>query len=258
MSLRVCSIASGSSGNCIYVSTESTTVLIDEGAPVTRVEKCLRILGRGNNLSVLITHAHSDHISGVPMFVRRNFARVYCHTLSKEALENKGDYEGGQIVDFGDGAFTIGDIEVEPFKVSHDVPCRGFVLSSGGGRVGLATDIGHMTPTVLAALSRCNLVIIESNHDIEMLKSSKKYSPWLKSRILSDSGHLSNNDCAAAVVTLARAGVKQFVLAHLSEENNYPELALSLVSDALRQAGFEDVKVEVAGHYKMSSLFEIA
>lgn len=254
----MCSIASGSSGNCTYISTQTTTILVDEGAPVTRVEKCLRVLGKGNDLSLLITHAHADHISGAPIFAKRNCAKVYCHHATADALKKKGSYETGQVIEFGDGPIIIGDITVEPFKVSHDVPCVGFVFSHGAARVGIATDIGHVGQAVLACLSRCNLVIIESNHDEGMLRASKNYSPWLKSRILSASGHLSNDACAETCVRLAQRGVGRFVLAHLSEENNYPELALSCTGDALKAAGFDDVKVEVAGHYKMSSLYEIS
>ena len=193
MSIKVCSLNSGSTGNCIYLSTQKTTLLIDEGAPVTRVEKCLKLLGQGSELAVVVTHAHADHISNIPTFARRNCARVYCHHLSVSALKKKGAYDCGRVAEFGDESFTIGDIEVEPFRVSHDVPCVGFVFSHGTGRVGLATDIGHIGGTVLGKLSRCNFVIIESNHDEGMLRANKQYSPWLKSRILSDSGHLSNN-----------------------------------------------------------------
>lgn len=257
MGIKVCSLNSGSTGNCIYISTANTTLLIDEGAPVTRVEKCLKLLGRGKELAVVITHAHADHISNVPTFARRNCARVYCHHLSTTALKKKGQYDYGQVVEFSDESFTVGDIIVEPFKVSHDVPCVGFVFSCGAARVGIATDIGHMGGAVLGALSRCNFVIIESNHDEGMLRANKQYSAWLKSRILSDSGHLSNNACAESVVKLARAGVRQFMLAHLSRENNYPELALDTTNKALGEAGFDDIGVEVALPYNMSSLYEI-
>lgn len=257
MSFRICSIASGSTGNCIYISTDSTTIIVDEGAPVTRVERCLTLLGRGKELALLITHGHSDHISNAPQFVRRNKAVVYCHYKTAETLLKKGEYDPKNVIEFSEGDFTVGDIIVTPFKVGHDVPCVGYVFSHKGKQIGVVTDVGHLGGSVLSRLKTCNLVLIESNHDVDMLRVNKNYSPWLKSRILSDSGHLSNGACAEACVKLAAAGVKQFILAHLSQENNYPELALDTTLGALYEAGYEDVGVEVARADKMSSLFEI-
>lgn len=258
MSFRICSIASGSTGNCIYISTDTTTIIVDEGAPVTRVEKCLQLLGRARELVLLITHGHSDHISNAPQFVRRNGAAIYCHYTTAQTLFKKGEYDVKKVVEFGDGDFTVGDVIVTPFKVSHDVPCVGYIFSHKGKQIGVVTDIGHIGSAVLSRLKSCNLVLLESNHDEDMLRVNRNYSPWLKSRILSDSGHLSNSACAEACVRLAAAGVRQFILAHLSQENNYPELALNTTLDALSEAGYDDVGVEVARADKMSSLFEIA
>lgn len=257
MGLKICTIASGSTGNCTYISTPTTTVLVDEGISVTRTEKCLKLLGRGDQLSVLVTHSHSDHISNVPLFARRNDANVYCHYATANALRKKGKYEDGRLIEFSEGDLIVGDLVVTPFRVSHDVPCMGYVVAHKGKRVALATDIGYVGNAVMSKLSGCDLVLLESNHDEGLLRANREYSPWLKSRILSESGHLSNTACAQACVKLAGSGVKQFILAHLSQENNYPELAFNTVSGALAEAGFDDVGVEVARHDKMSSLFEI-
>lgn len=257
MGLKICTIASGSTGNCTYISTEETTILVDEGIPVTRVEKCLKVLGRGVNLAVAVTHSHSDHISNVPVFARRNNAEVYCHYAAARAVKDKGNYALGQPIEFSDEDFIVGDVIVSPFRVSHDVPCVGFVFSHKAKRIAVATDIGHLGGAVLGKLSGCDVVLIESNHDEGLLRANRQYSPWLKSRILSDSGHLSNNACAEACVKLAATGVKQFILGHLSQENNYPELAFNTVSGALESAGFTEVGVEVARFDKMGSLFEI-
>ncbi len=256
MGLKICSIASGSTGNCTYISTQSTTILVDIGIPFTRAEKCLQLLGRGTETAVLVTHAHTDHISGVPQFAKRNGVYVYCHEKSAECLYRKG-CNADRLVEFTDGDFLVGDILVTPFKVSHDVPCVGYVFWHNGKQIGVVTDIGHVTRHILDILRKCSLVLIESNHDECMLEANKNYSRWLKNRILSDSGHLSNSACAEACTALAAAGVKQFILAHLSRENNYPELALSAVGGALAESGIEGVDLEAAPPDKMSGLFEI-
>lgn len=256
MGIRVCTIASGSSGNCTYISSQEATVLIDVGAPVGRVKKCLGVLGCGKQLAVAVTHSHLDHVSGVKMFAETTGATVYVSRQTAPAL-NMGARGEIKLVAFDSGPIMIGDIALEPFEVSHDVPCVGYIASCGNGKVGIATDIGKMTEEVIEKLCGCNLVIIESNHDVEMLKASKKYPLKLKQRILSNRGHLSNDDCAKTCVRLAEVGVKQFLLAHLSEENNYPELAVQTVSSALAKAGYGEAGVEVAGHYRVSSLYEI-
>lgn len=257
MGLKICTIASGSSGNCTYISTEETTILLDEGIPVTRAEKCLKILGRGRQLAVLVTHSHSDHISSVPLFAKRNETPVYCHYASANALRQKGKYEQGKLIEFSEGDLIFGDVVVTPFRVSHDVPCMGYVFAHKGKKIAVATDIGHVGNAVFNRLAGCDLVLLESNHDEGLLRANRQYSPWLKNRILSQSGHLSNAACAETCVKLASTGVKQFILGHLSQENNYPELAFNTVNGAMEAAGFDDVGIEVARFDRMGSLFEI-
>lgn len=257
----MCVLGSGSSGNCIFVASETTKILVDLGLPALRVEKCLRALGSSaDSVSVLITHCHSDHISGIDTFCRRHKdAAVYCHSDCLGSLWQKLGESRKKLVS-SDGDFFVGDITVSPFRVSHDVPCVGYSLLSGGKKATIATDIGKVTRKMLDSVSDSDLIIIESNHDETLLRNNASYSPFLKNRILSDKGHLSNGACAECVAYLACRGVKQIVLAHLSRENNYPELAFETCKNYLFSRGLcegKDVRLEVAYADRMSSLFEI-
>lgn len=261
MSLKVCVLGSGSTGNCIFVSGGETNILIDLGLPATRVEKCLKTLGVSpDGLNVLVTHCHSDHICGVDSFCRRHpDTKLFCY----------GDCLGSVYLKLGEsrkrltaesGDFYIGDVTVSPFKVSHDVPCVGYSILGGGRKVTVATDIGVVPEKTLAALADSDMVILESNHDETLLKNNADYSPFLKKRILSDKGHLSNETCAKCAEYLASHGVKQIVLAHLSRENNYPELAFETCKNYLAGKGIaegKDYKLDVAYPDRMSGLFEI-
>lgn len=154
----------------------------------------------------------------------------------------------------------MGDITVTPFKVSHDVPCVGYSFLSGGSRITLATDTGKLSNRAMETLCDSDLVVIESNHDESLVRQNPNYSEFLKARILSECGHLSNNACAECVAQLADSGVKQVVLAHLSRENNYPELAFETCKNRLLRDNIvegRDLMLEVALHDRMSSLFEI-
>lgn len=255
MGLKICSLGSGSSGNCVYIASSTTAVLVDEGLPVSRIEGCLKVLGCPKIPALVVTHAHSDHIGQVPAFVRRYNSEVYCAEESYRELMKKG-VPYNRLMRF-DGDFFIGDITVSPFPVSHDVPCLGYGFTAGGSKISVATDIGCVTDKVIGLLSDSDVVMLECNHDESLVLANAKYTQSLKRRILSARGHLSNAACAEAAVKLAGRGVKQIILAHLSKENNYPELAYSTVADTLSAAGFTDVAVEVAPPDKMTGLYEV-
>ena len=254
MGLKICALASGSKGNCCYVSDGKTDILIDLGISATRAERCLSVLSvNPDNVTVLVTHAHTDHVNGIKMFCKKHKSvKIVCQK----------EVEGGVI-----GAtsvmpivesrtFNIGDISVTALPVSHDVPCFGYVMSDGTHSVAVVTDIGRVSVEQMNALSSCGIVMLESNHDVEMLKANPRYDYKLKKRILSDSGHLSNADCAAACAFLAGSGVKRFILAHLSEENNTPEIARREVESAITDAGAH-ANIVVASQNAMTGLFEI-
>lgn len=255
MSLKICALASGSKGNCCYVSDGATDILIDMGISATRAEQCLKVLGvNPENVTVLVTHAHTDHVNGLKIFCKKHKGvKVVCQK----------EVEGGVVNATAvlplvqNRTFSVGNISVTALPVSHDVPCFGYVVSDGTRSVAVVTDIGRVSVEQMNALSSCGIVMLECNHDVSMLKANPRYDYWLKQRILSEKGHLSNADCAAACAYLAGNGVKRFILAHLSEENNKPELAINTVKSSIAETGAEGVTVTAAKQDAMSGLYEI-
>lgn len=259
MGLKICNLFSGSTGNCTFVTSATTELLIDAGVPLSRIEKALTVLGGDcARACVLITHRHSDHVAGLPALVKKYPAvRVYAHERVAPDLYRLG-VPTDNVTCFSDGDFFVGDITVSPFRLSHDVFCVGFGLCCGGKKICYMTDTGFLPESVLHFASDSDLVLIESNHSPELLSANPNYSYPLKQRIRSMRGHLSNEDCAAAVVTLAKRGVKHFILAHLSRENNYPELAYAVCRDALERASLaRSVGLEVACADRLGALTEI-
>ena len=261
MSLKICVLGSGSKGNCTCVFGAETALLIDIGLPLIRVEKCLRLFSiNPAQVKVLVTHAHSDHVSGICKFVKKYNNAVYATEQTKEELIVKYDVPSENIKVISSSDFFVGEFVISPFKLSHDVPCVGFVIENNGRRVAVATDVGKLSDSNVKRLCGADLVVLESNHDEDMLLANDKYAYYLKSRILSDKGHLSNESCAECALKLAKNGVKQIILAHLSQENNLPELAFSTVRDKLEANGFctsSTIRLEVATQDKMSGLYEI-
>ena len=255
MSLRICVLASGSKGNCCYISDGNTDMLIDMGISATRVERSLNVLGvNPDGVRILVTHSHSDHINGLKIFCKKHvLAKVICQ---KEVAPAVASAEGISPLVAG-RTFRVGSMYVTAMPVSHDVPCFGYLVSDGTHTVAVATDIGRVTADQLNALSACSIVMLESNHDIDMLKVNPHYTPVLKRRILSEHGHLSNDDCAAACAYLASNGVKRFILAHLSEENNNEQLAVNAVVSAIEGVGVTDARVTAAKQDAMSGLYEV-
>lgn len=251
--LKVIPLFSGSSGNCIYLKYKDEEILIDAGVSYKRI--CCALDGVGTNISnikaVLITHEHCDHVQGlpvlskhtdIPIFINRKSASYYDMPLD-ELFCGKA-----RIKDPGD-SITFDGFEVNTFATPHDSigSCGYHFTFSDGSRFAVATDLGMITPEISSYLLGCKSVIIESNHDVKMLKNGP-YPYILKKRILSDHGHLSNEDCAAFLPKLVDMGAEKIVLAHLSHENNTPELCYKAGAEALAEAGFtpNDVKLTVA------------
>lgn len=254
-------LGSGSKGNCACVWSEKTALLIDVGLSLSRIEKCLGLFGvEPSKISILITHVHTDHVSGLNKFVKKYNNEVYVHESSYSDLIEKCHLSPSNVCRYSTSEFFIGDITVVPEKLSHDVHCMGYSLVSNGKKISFATDTGKLSDKTVTRFSDADLVVIESNHDEEMLKNNLSYSAFLKQRILSDRGHLSNATASECAVKLAMSGVRQFILAHLSQENNLPELAFSTLRNKLLQYGYvegRDVCIEVALQDKMTGLYEI-
>lgn len=233
--LSVCVLASGSRGNATYLSDGQTAILIDAGLSGKEIQR--RMAARGLDPhrldAILVSHEHSDHIQGVGVLARRFGLSVYIskatHLASQRAL---GKLPGTCSFTCG-RAFSIGSLAVHPFTTSHDAEDpAGFTISCSGAKVGLATDLGIITAVVQEHLKACDILILEANHDARMLIDGPY--PWpLKQRIRGRSGHLSNDDAAALLQILRHDRLAHVILAHLSEENNTPEIAMQTVKAVL-------------------------
>lgn len=240
---RLLPLASSSKGNATYIGTETEGILIDAGIG-SRVFQSALGLGGVNDLravrAVFITHEHSDHIKGllkltemmdVPLYGSRE---TLVELIHKDAISPRT-----KLFEINRKSVAVAEMAVRAFTTSHDsAHSLGYRITLPDGKtLAVCTDLGVVTPEVHNALNGCATVMLESNYDPEMLRFGK-YPAYLKRRIASETGHLSNNDCASELVTLAKSGTNQFVLGHLSEENNRPQLAAETSVSALTLAGF--------------------
>jgi phosphoribosyl 1,2-cyclic phosphodiesterase len=235
--LRFASLASGSKGNCLVAEAGSTRVLVDCGLTLREVERRLAALdlAPASISAIVVTHEHSDHACGVFDFAAAHGVAVYLTHGTLRALGDEGKVIEGvkvRLLHAGETA-SVGDIEVRPFTVPHDArePVQ-YVLSEGAFRLGVLTDIGVPTPHAQAMLSGCDALVLECNHDVDMLWSGA-YPKWLKARIAGPFGHLNNADSAQLLAALDGSRLKHVVAAHLSEQNNLPALAQSALARSL-------------------------
>ena len=228
--------ASGSSGNCTLVSAGESHLLIDAGISMRRISGFLSgaAVRWADIGGILVTHEHSDHILALPMLVKYHPMPVYApHTVANRLRGRYPDLEEHlRIIPVGE-CFSIGEMTVTAFHTPHDTDeSVGYRIDSAGGSFALATDMGHVTDEIRSALLGCGTVLIEANHDEDMLVNGPYPLP-LKRRILSEHGHLSNSNAALLARELAGSGTARIILGHLSRENNLPELALGTVAAAL-------------------------
>ena len=264
MQLQFCPLFSGSSGNAVYVGTDNTKILIDAGLSGAKVTAELEKIGvcPQELRAILVTHEHADHISGVGVLSRRYHLPVYATLGTWAAMAGKlGAVDDACRVQFEAGEdFTIGDLDIRPFPTPHDASDSvGYAVSAAGAKVAVATDIGAVRESWLREVEGADVLLLESNHDVDTLKAGR-YPYELKRRILGTRGHLSNDDAGAAAVELAKRGVRVIVLGHLSAENNFPELAYASVACMLEEAGFKpgrDVMLSVARRDGRSELFTL-
>lgn len=239
---RLCPLFSGSSGNSIYIGSGGTGILIDVGRSAKQLEKAIKQceIDLFSIKAIFVTHEHSDHIRGLRVFASRYGIDVYSSKGTLEALESKGgilcDKFCAKIIP-KEGIY-INDIFIKSFSTSHDSKeSVGYIINTGDERkITIATDIGYISDEVRDAINGCDLLFIESNHDVNMLKSGP-YPYYLKRRILSDKGHLSNEACSKELPKFAKNGTTRFILAHLSGENNIPELAYQTALNSFMTAG---------------------
>jgi len=248
MTLRVCVLASGSSGNCTYVGSDRTQLLVDAGLSGREIGARLESIGvRAEDIdAVCLTHEHDDHRASLGVLQRRYGTALYANAGTIDGVQRDRRLQGLPWNVFTTGsAFMIGDLTIEPFSVPHDsYDPVGFAVSAGTLRVGIVTDMGMATSLVRERLKQCRVLVIESNHDEEMLRDSPR--PWsLKQRIAGRQGHFSNAQAAALVTELAGDHLDSVLLAHLSADCNRPELAMEAVRRALREGGYPEVDVYV-------------
>lgn len=232
--MRFASLGSGSRGNGLLVQAGNTLLLIDAGFGPREISRRLQRLGLapGDVDAVLVTHEHSDHIGGVFACARRFDWDVLLTHGTLAACRTDGVDVQLTIID-SHQPFSVGDVCVHPFPVPHDArePVQ-FVLGDGDTRLGVLTDAGHVTPHMVAMLDGCDALVVECNHDVQMLARGN-YPPALKRRIGGPWGHLDNDSAASLLSQIGRTGLRHVVAAHLSAENNSPALAQAALSTVL-------------------------
>ncbi len=257
MSLKVCVLSSGSSGNCTYVGSESVGVLIDAGLSCKETMSRLGSIGVDLNgiSAICLSHEHDDHKSSLGALYRRTGVALYANSGTIESVERDVKFKGLPWNVFTTGSpFEVGDIRIEPFSVPHDsYDPVGFVFCSGGSRIGVVTDMGMATELVRERLKGCRAVVIEANHDSEMLKNSER--PWsLKQRIAGRQGHFSNENAGALLTEIAGPELSVVFLAHLSSDCNTPEVAEKKVREALNACGRSDVIIKLTYQSRLSDV----
>lgn len=266
MEMYFCPLFSGSSGNALFCQYGNTRILIDAGRTGKQLDEALMSIGVDPSTldALLITHEHSDHIDGAGVMARRHHIPVYATQETWEAMEKKLKKMPGDLIRTVQSgkSFWLGDIGVEPFSIPHDAADPvGYRLWGGPVSIATATDLGHFSRDVFDRIRGSDLVLLESNHDPDLLRANPHYSQALKSRILGSKGHLSNEACSEALLHLIAAGTRNVILGHLSGENNNPALARRVSVSALEREGIRpdaDVRLKVALRDEVGEVFTLS
>ncbi len=260
--MKLFSISSGSKGNCLFIKANKTSILVDAGVSYSLIEKGL--LNNGENIfnvsAVLITHEHSDHTKGLAVLVKKcPQIKIYAHYSVCEILKRTMPIIESNLVEILSPVFYVEDFLVSAFKVPHDSRvCLNYSIFEEDKKFSIITDCGTVVPRIVEEIKDSNLIFIESNHNIDMLKANKDYSSNLKARILSEHGHLSNNAAANIISKIMVDNPKcRFVLCHLSSNNNTYELAIKEVSSIVKEQIGILPELEVAKELVKSDIFEI-
>lgn len=241
--MRYSILASGSTGNSFFIGTEQTRLLVDVGLSAKQIEALMKEIGEdpAQLHGILITHEHSDHIKGLSVFARRYQLPIYCNYATWQAITRiVKDLDDHPVQFFQTGdKHQFGDLHVESFGISHDAAePMGFVFTYGEKKLSFVTDLGYVSDKIKERIYNSDVFVMEANHDVQMLRMGSY--PWhLKRRILSDSGHLSNDACADALIDVIGKATQKVYLAHLSKENNMIPLANMTVTQTLAEAGID-------------------
>lgn len=254
-------LASGSSGNCVLIQSGATALLVDAGVSCRKITQRLKACGlQPEDLTgILITHEHTDHVAGLNVLLKRREIPIYATAGTCQIVAQKCPVAAAHLMMIPSSSyFELGELTVTAFPTPHDASDSvGYLLSDGERSVAIATDLGEINDYIREIVADADLVLLEANHDIPMLRTGP-YPYLLQERILGVMGHLCNEAAAEFAVYLAQNKTKSFVLAHLSKENNTPELAYAVVADALKQANLlERVNVAVAPRDELSQTFVV-
>lgn len=257
--MLVAPLSSGSAGNAYWFESEGTAILVDSGIGPRDTKKRLEVVGRNIELlaAIVVTHEHYDHIRGAEKLARKYGVPIY---LSRGTLDaSKIDAaETPTVVFENDTSFTIGELQVHACRTIHDAadPSCFVIEARDGTRVGIASDLGTVSPEVLRHLTGCDGLFFEANHDLDMLRMGSY--PWsLKRRIMSRFGHLSNDDSLNAVQRLLGADLKTLCMIHLSQKNNHESIVRDMCSRLLRRTG-ASIDFSIARQFEPTGLFDVA
>ena len=254
--MRVCVLASGSRGNATFVSSSATNLLIDLGYTSLHMEKKLNEISIDPRSidGILITHTHVDHTSALKVFIKKYNTKLYLTQKMYEELNALFPIDNYEIID---GDFSVQDIDVKIIKTSHDASdSNGYILESNGNSVVYITDTGYINSKNFHNLSDKNIYVFESNYDVNMLMNGK-YPYHIKQRILSDKGHLSNEDSSYYLSRFIGDNTKVVILAHLSQENNNPDIALNTLKNCLIENNIAFNNIIIAKQEERTEVFEL-
>lgn len=261
MEIRFAPLYSSSSGNSTFIGAGDTRILVDAGVTGKNIEQALNTINEDPHgiSGILVTHEHSDHIKGIGVLSRKYDIPVYANALTWEAMEDKiGDISLRNIRVVDKTEFYIGDMCILPVELSHDAADPvGYSVMAGKSKVSILTDTGKVTARMLDRLEGSQVVLLEANHDVNMLKNGP-YPQALKQRILSNHGHLSNMSAAAAALELYRKNVREIILGHISSHNNIKELALRTVKAYVESQGVDtesEVEIVTANRKSVTGMY---